>query len=181
MLNYDAEADRYDATRGGLARAQTAASAFAALLPPNAHRIADVGAGTGIVSAELARRGLDVVCIDRSAGMLRHAVARLPGSCLRAGGDRLPLRVASVDAVTFVWLLHLVPDAGPFLAEARRVLKPGGRIVTTVDKRGLGGATDSYDRVVAQSGLAPVAETTFVGVGQGCGGPDPVYRVVALG
>lgn len=181
MLNYDAEADTYDATRGGLPRAQAAASAVAALLPPAAQRVADVGAGTGIVSAELARRGLDVVCVDQSAGMLRHAVARLPGSCLRAGGDRLPLRTASVDAVTFVWLLHLVPDAGPLLAEARRVVKPGGRIVTTVDKRGLGRATDAYDLVVAQSGLAPVAETTFVGMGQGCGDPDPVYRVVALG
>ena len=181
MLDYDAEADTYDATRGGLPRAQAAASAVAALLPPAAQRVADVGAGTGIVSAELARRGLDVVCVDQSAGMLRHAVARLPGSCLRAGGDRLPLRTASVDAVTFVWLLHLVPDAGPLLAEARRVVKPGGRIVTTVDKRGLGRATDAYDLVVAQSGLAPVAETTFVGMGQGCGDPDPVYRVVALG
>jgi len=181
MLDYDAEADTYDATRGGLPRAQAAASAVAALLPPAAQRVADVGAGTGIVSAELARRGLDVVCVDQSAGMLRHAVARLPGSCLRAGGDRLPLRTASVDAVTFVWLLHLVPDAGPLLAEARRVVKPGGRIVTTVDKRGLGRATDAYDLVVAQSGLAPVAQTTFVGMGQGCGDPDPVYRVVALG
>jgi SAM-dependent methyltransferase len=188
VLDYDAEADRYDATRGGRARAEAAAAAVASLLPPGARRVCDVGAGTGIVSADVAARGVGVVCVDPSIGMLRHAATRLPGRCLQARGDWLPLRSASVDAVTFVWLLHLLPDAGPFLAEAARVLRPGGRVVTTVDKSGahwagnsdiaealrpyLGPsrAADQHDRIVAQSaqhGLVPLGEVTFVGLGQG--------------
>ena len=65
MVDYDAEAATYDETRGGTARAQAAASAVAALLAPG--RVLDVGGGTGLVSLGLARRGVDVVVLDRSA------------------------------------------------------------------------------------------------------------------
>lgn len=188
MPDYDAEAAAYDATRGGRPRAQAAAAAVSELLPPGATTVCDVGAGTGIVSADIAARGPDVLCVDMSAGMLRYAAGRLPGRCLRARGDRLPLRSGSLDAVTFVWVLQLLPAAGPFLAEAARVLRPIGRVITTVDKAAARWAgaddlsevlrpfsdprwcADRHDRVVrfgAQYGLVPVAETTFVGIGQG--------------
>lgn len=188
MLDYDAEADRYDATRGGVARAAAAAGALRDLLPAGARTVLDVGGGTGSVSAALAAHGFDVICVEPSAGMLRHASGRLPGRCVLGSGDRLPFGAGLVDAVTFVWLLHLVPDADPLLREAARVLRPGGRVVTTVAKDAAhleaGGdvaavlgravparpAVDGYERVVAQAGqhgLVPVAEARFVGIGMG--------------
>ena len=60
MLDYDREAARYDATRGGDARADAAAGAIETLLPAPARgvaRIADVGCGTGIVTVRLLRPG----------------------------------------------------------------------------------------------------------------------------
>ncbi|MGH3150821.1 MAG: class I SAM-dependent methyltransferase, partial [Streptosporangiaceae bacterium] len=111
MLDYDREAARYDATRGGDARAQAAADAIETLLTgleADPARIFDVGCGTGIVTARLARPTRSVAGVDRSGGMAAVAAARLPGRITLGDGSRLPLRRESVDAVTMVWLLHLL-------------------------------------------------------------------------
>lgn len=47
---------------------------------------------------------------------------------------RLAVADACLDTVTMVWVLHLVPNPEPMIAEAARVLRPGGHLVTTVDK-----------------------------------------------
>src|SRR2546421_450615 len=86
------------------------------------------GQAEAIVSTRLRAPGRVVVGVDRSAGMLAHAMPRLDGRALRGDATRLPFADASVDAVTFMWLLHLVPAevvAGA-VAEAARVLRPGG-------------------------------------------------------
>jgi SAM-dependent methyltransferase len=77
-----------------------------------------------------------VVGVDQSAGMLGHALPRLDGHAVRGDATRLPFADGSVDAVTFMWLLHLVPDevVGGAVAEAARILRPGGVLITTVDK-----------------------------------------------
>ena len=53
-----------------------------------------------------------------------------------APGSSLPIGDCSVDLVTAIWLLHLLSAdaADQLLAEAARVLRPGGHLVTTVDK-----------------------------------------------
>ena len=132
---YDAEAAVYDDSRGGVPRARAAAAAVATLVPAPG-RAVDVAGGTGIVSAELARLGFSVLVADLSVGMLRVAAARLPGRVFAASADRLALRDESVDLVTVIWLLHLlpIPVADRAIAEASRVLRPGGHLVTTVDK-----------------------------------------------
>jgi SAM-dependent methyltransferase len=120
--------------------------------------------------------------------MLAVAATRLPGRVLVGDATRLPVASGSVDAVLMVWLLHLLDDATPALEEAVRVLKPGGRLITTVDKssayfaapsdiasatapwRADQKATDRFDLVAAtlrQHGLRPVGESTFPGIGQG--------------
>ncbi len=76
---YDREATRYDESRGGVERARRAAEAVAALVPAPG-RTLDVAGGTGIVSAELAAQGRDVLVVDLSVGMLRS-----PRSDCRAG------------------------------------------------------------------------------------------------
>ncbi|HET9858238.1 MAG TPA: class I SAM-dependent methyltransferase [Nocardioidaceae bacterium] len=132
---YDDEAGVYDETRGGQPRAQAAAEAVASLVPSGGVAV-DVAGGTGIVSAELARMGWSVLVSDLSVGMLQVAAERLPGRVLACSADRLALRDASVDLVTTIWLLHLlpVPVADRVVVEAARVLRPGGHLVTTVDK-----------------------------------------------
>jgi SAM-dependent methyltransferase len=197
VLDYDREAARYDATRGGDARADAAAGAIEALLPQAAGgtaRIADVGCGTGIVTVRLVRPGRSVVGIDQSAGMAAVAAGRLPGRIALGDVTRLPLASGSADTVTMVWLLHLLaaPAAARAQAEAGRVLRPGGLLITTVGKNDAefsaetgddAGAvlrpararfnheqSDTLDRVIAvgaRHGLTLAAQTTFAGIGQG--------------
>lgn len=197
MLDYDDEASRYDLTRGGEARAEAAARACAELLAPvPAGPVVDLACGTGIVSAALARGcGRLVIGLDLSMGMLELAASRLPGRAIRADATRLPVRDAQVAAVCAVWLLHLLPNpvVAVVLDEVARVLIPGGRFVTTVDKVGRQrpDASDHEARIAdlgRARGLAIVGDTSFVGLGQGewtgsgrnADGPDPVYRVSAL-
>lgn len=169
---YDAEAPAYDQSRGGRPRAQAAARAVAALVPVGG-LVIDVAGGTGIVSAELAGLGFSVLVTDLSAGMLQVAARRLPGRVAACSADQLPLRSGSVDLVTTIWLLHLlpIPVADEVVAEASRVLRPGGRFVTTVDKdlaHGRVRRTDA-DRgeriaaVAARNGLGFTGSTSFAG------------------
>jgi ubiquinone/menaquinone biosynthesis C-methylase UbiE len=169
---YDTEAPIYDQTRGGGPRARAAAEAVAALVPPGGLAV-DLAGGTGIVSAELARVGFDVVVADLSFGMLQVAAGRLPGRALLCSAQSLPLRDDCLDLVTTIWLLHLlpVPAADAVIAEASRVLRPGGHLVTTVDKDLAHGRVrrtngDHADRVAAVAGrnaLAFVGSTAFTG------------------
>ncbi|XEC33043.1 class I SAM-dependent methyltransferase [Streptomyces fradiae] len=134
MLDYEAEAARYDETRGGVPRAEAAAEAVLRLLPPGTRTLLDVACGTGLVTERIARPGLTAYGADAAHAMLRTAAARLPGRAVRADARRLPLPDGSVDAVSAIWLLHLVPFAEEVVAEAARVLRPGGVFLTTVDK-----------------------------------------------
>jgi ubiquinone/menaquinone biosynthesis C-methylase UbiE len=187
---YDAEAGVYDESRGGRDRAAAAAEAITALVPPGGVAL-DVAGGTGIVSAELARRGFEVVVADLSPGMLALARARLPGRAFVASADRLPVRDESVDVVVMVWLLHLltIPVADQVLAEAARVLRPGGHVVSTVDKDLAHGrvrrtGADAADRVAlvaARNGLHLVGQESFTGRSRwgSARGGDPVFPLAA--
>lgn len=99
-------------------------------------RLLDLGTGTGAVLRELARRPSrpgEAVGVDVSAAMLAHAPA-LPSSwrLVQADATDLPFGDASFDVAVAAYLLHLL-ERDVFvraLAEARRVLRPGGRLVT---------------------------------------------------
>ncbi|MFE5982384.1 class I SAM-dependent methyltransferase [Streptomyces wedmorensis] len=187
VLDYEAEAAHYDRTRGGVPRAEAAARAVLSLVPPGARTLLDLACGTGLVTERLARPGLSVYGADAAHAMLRAAAGRVPGRTVRADARRLPLADACVDAVSAVWLLHLVPFAPDIVAEAARVLRPGGVLVATVDKdaahdvgsdiddvlRPLRSAAPASDRAdlitghAAAHGLDPAPGTRFTGHGQG--------------
>jgi SAM-dependent methyltransferase len=98
-------------------------------------RLLELGVGTGRIALPLHRRGRRIVGVDLSVPMLdryRAKAAALglpPPVVLRADATRLPFRDACVDAVLEVHVLHLVPDWRRALAEARRVLVPGGMVL----------------------------------------------------
>ena len=86
--------------------------------------------------AALRDRGAIVTGFDTSAGMVELARRRLGGDAdLRVAelGSPLPFPDDTFDDVTASLVLHYLQDWGPALAELRRVLKPGGRLIASVD------------------------------------------------
>ncbi len=99
-------------------------------------RILDAGCGSGPVSAQLRDRGAIVTGFDRSAKMLELARQRLgPSADLRVAdlGSPLPYPDGAFDDVVAALVLHYLEDWTVPLAELRRVLKPGGRLIAVVD------------------------------------------------
>lgn len=89
----------------------------------------DLCCGHGNVSAALVEAGARVTGLDFSPAMLAIAQAAVPGA-LFVNGDAMQLGFAdaSFDAVTIGFGIPHVPEPPRVLAEARRVLRPGGRI-----------------------------------------------------
>lgn len=191
MLDYDKEAGDYDALRGGEPRAEAAARAVLGLVPEGTRRLLDIACGTGIVTRRFAaaRDGMRVTGVDLTHAMASRAAARLPGSVVIGDGRRLPFRDGEFDAVTSVWLLHLLggpEDVRTVVGECARVLRPGGVYVTTVDKAAAHNVGSDIDAVLAprprrpatdatadiesraaEHGLEPAGRATFAGRGQG--------------
>jgi SAM-dependent methyltransferase len=109
----------------------------------------DAACGPGFYVEELLDRGATVSACDASASMVNL--------CRRRVGDRADVRVhslndplgwladGSIDIVLCALAYHYINDRGTFLAEARRVLRPDGRMVIsthhpTADWRRLGGS-----------------------------------------
>ncbi|MFD3683931.1 class I SAM-dependent methyltransferase [Nocardiopsis sp. NPDC058631] len=98
-------------------------------------RILDAGCGAGPLAAALRDRGADVTGIDASAEMLALARRRLGDDTdLRVVdlGGPLPFADGAFDDVVASLVLHYLEDWGPTLAEMRRVLRPGGRLIASV-------------------------------------------------
>ena len=106
---------------------------------PAGEEVLDVGCGTGALAAYLARQGNRVTAVDVSAGMLEQAAERVGQEGL---AERVALRqlgVAELDAfgdgrfgaVTSVLVLSELSDdeIEYALAEGRRLLRPGGRLL----------------------------------------------------
>jgi ArsR family transcriptional regulator len=95
--------------------------------------VGDLGCGTGQVAATLAPFVTQVIAVDRSDDMLQAARRRLsdqPNVEVRRGElEALPIHDGALDAATLLLVLHHLPDPAQALAEAARVLRPGGRVL----------------------------------------------------
>lgn len=153
-------------------RALRTAAALAAVTSDD--RVLDLGTGTGALLRELARarRGpREVVGVDLSGEMLDRATGLPTGARLvRANATALPFAPASFDVATAAYLLHLLtPDErAQALAEARRVLVPGGRLIVvtpappvSVLGRGYGYTSTALTRALPSvfAGLSPLDPT----------------------
>lgn len=149
------------------------ARALGHLLPPL--EVADIGCGEGYLAIEAARWAKTVFGIDRSDEVLERAKAlagrrRVANVQWRKGDlSHLPLRDSSVDVALMSQALHHAKDPEEALAEAVRVLRPGGRLVildlrsheqkwvrTRFGDRWLGFADDELARLITGAGLAGV-------------------------
>jgi ubiquinone/menaquinone biosynthesis C-methylase UbiE len=99
-------------------------------------RILDAGCGSGPLFAALRDRGAIMTGFDKSAGMLELARRRLGNDADLRVADLsrpLPFPDGAFDDVIASLVLHYLEDWTAPLAELRRVLKPGGRLIASVD------------------------------------------------
>jgi ubiquinone/menaquinone biosynthesis C-methylase UbiE len=97
-------------------------------LPPDA-TVVDVGCGAARAVSELAGHAAHAIGVDPDPAMLAAARRRFPGIDVRAAdATALPLGDGQVHGYRADKVYHVLPDPQAALAEARRVLVPGGRI-----------------------------------------------------
>jgi ubiquinone/menaquinone biosynthesis C-methylase UbiE len=101
-------------------------------------RVLDLGCGAGRFVAALREAGADPVGVEIAEAALERARRNVPGADLRLiePDGSLPLDHASVDLVWCSEVLEHVADTEHVLLEARRVLRPGGRLLVTVPFHG---------------------------------------------
>jgi len=124
-------AARWDALRRDLYGDRQDVSILLALLDPE-WTVGDLGCGTGNVASILSGYVKRVIAVDGSEAMLAAAGSRLsgvPNVDLRLGElETLPVENGVLDAALLSLVLHYVAEPPRALAEAHRVLKPGGRL-----------------------------------------------------
>lgn len=110
----------------GIARAYDAARTISDFIPRGA-RVLDVGCGNGFIAYHLSALGRSVTGVDL------NAATEAPIHYAVFNGRALPFDDGSFDAVIFSFVLHHAQNIAGLLAEARRVLRPDGRIVIYED------------------------------------------------
>jgi SAM-dependent methyltransferase len=101
-------------------------------------RILETACGTGIVTGALVQTlkpGIDIVATDLNQPMLDHAAQKLEAPQVtwrQANAMSLPFESAAFDAVVCQFGVMFFPDKSAGFAEARRVLRPGGRFLFSV-------------------------------------------------
>lgn len=101
--------------------------------PLDGQRLLDVGCGTGHLAAAATRRGAEVLGVDFAESMVARARTNYPDLAFRQGdAEALDCDDASFDAVACSFALLHLSDQEAAIAEACRVLRPGGRYAFTV-------------------------------------------------
>ena len=161
---FDRIAPSYDSWAGGQ-HERVAARLVEWATPQKGEHVLDVGTGTGLVAHLVAARVSpgSVIGIDLSDHML--AIARSKKSAdrrslssksvqfLGMAAERLVFKPETFDLVTMGEALAYLSDPTDALAEARRVLRPGGRLAVSCQRRSL--STRAQDLFF--QGLAPLA------------------------
>jgi ArsR family transcriptional regulator len=95
--------------------------------------VADLGCGTGQLTESIAPFVERVIAVDDSSAMLgaaRRRLASMSNVEVKSGRlESLPIDAGSLDAALLFLVLHYVPEPQEAVAEARRTLKPGGRLL----------------------------------------------------
>jgi ubiquinone/menaquinone biosynthesis C-methylase UbiE len=134
ITDYDRIAGRFD-TRYAHYSYEGVRETLINFIGPEASAVLEVGCGTGhwlAASEARLKPGRDLLAgVDPSAPMLQRARHAAPAASLvRARAEALPWRDGSFDRVFCVNALHHFADRVRFFAEAHRILKPGGGLLT---------------------------------------------------
>lgn len=137
MLQFDAETTRlFDSAYSGTDIRRRRQANLDALAPRRGDTVLDLGCGNGHLTAELARavgQTGQVIGLDPSDDMMHSARTRCadyPWVSFHTGtATDMPLASGAVDRAVSVQVFEYVEDIPAALAETRRVLKPGGRLV----------------------------------------------------
>jgi ubiquinone/menaquinone biosynthesis C-methylase UbiE len=133
---FEAHAASWDSVRSlHVAESEVEAAIVAALGDEPLGALLDIGTGTGRMLELFAAEADGAIGVDRSSEMLRLArvkldAAGISGASLRQGDMyALPLADRSVDSIILHQVLHYAQTPGTAIAEAARVLRPGGRLL----------------------------------------------------
>lgn len=117
------------------------------LRPRPTDRVLDIGCGNGTYDYRIARRAASVVGFDLNRGELRKA-ARSHGSegvlYMASDAHAMPVAQESFDIVLSLCVFEHLPDDLQVLAETHRVLRPGGRLLLTLDSLSLPGVPQAW-------------------------------------
>jgi ubiquinone/menaquinone biosynthesis C-methylase UbiE len=126
-------ADQWDAIRSLHVADCAVEDAMRRLIGTSIGRLVDIGTGTGRMIELFGPLAEHAIGVDRSPEMLRLARAKLDNQSgweLRQGDiTALPLGDQSADTVILHQVLHFIPAPEAALAEAARLLSPGGRLL----------------------------------------------------
>ena len=129
---FSSAAGRWDRLRGELFGSRADIIGLLALLDET-WRVGDLGCGTGGLSELLAPYAGSVVAVDDSPAMIsaaRKRLASFDNVVVRPGSlEALPIEDESLDVALLFLVLHYVVEPELAIAEAQRVLKPGGRLI----------------------------------------------------
>jgi len=140
--------DAVDATPGA---AELRARSYELLGATPGSLVVDIGCGAGRAVAELTDHGVRAVGIDLSEQMVAAARHRRPDCDVRLGSAyELPFQDGEVSGYRAEKVFHDVADPTRAMAEARRILAPGGRIVL------LG---QDWDTIIIESGHPQLTRT----------------------
>lgn len=139
IASYDATTRRYALQFGGVDMGPYL-DRFVGMLPPGRATVLDAGCGTGRDCRWFEARGIDVLGVDLSWGLLEQAHGVCRGRFVQGDLRDLPLAEDSVDGVwSCASLVHLpLTEVSEALAQFRAVLRPGGALFVSV-RHGEGG------------------------------------------
>lgn len=166
---FSSAAGQWDRLRAGLFGPAFHLQALPALLDDQ-WIAGDLGCGTGQVAEALAPFVRRVIAVDGSGEMLqaaRHRLRELTNVEVRRGElESLPIEDGALDVATMMMVLHHVPEPAQALAEAARVIRPGGRLLIAdmlphdrdeyrqqMGHVWLGFSRDQVERLVGDSGF----------------------------
>lgn len=119
-----------DATECGPQMVRLRARSYELLNLAPGDRVLDAGCGTGLAVSELTGRGFSATGADVDEGMIALARSRFPDEDFQlASAEALPYDDGTFQGYRADKVVHVLSDPARMLAEARRVLAAGGRIV----------------------------------------------------
>jgi ubiquinone/menaquinone biosynthesis C-methylase UbiE len=95
-------------------------------------RVLEIGVGSGANLPFYTNRATEILGLEphpKLLGMASHKATHIPATLIEGSAESIPLDDSSVDTVVTTWTLCSIPDVVRALAEMRRVLKPGGRLL----------------------------------------------------